>query len=260
MKIVVCVKYVPDAQGTRRFDPADHTTDRESVDGLLSELDEYAIEASLQIVEAGDGGEIVALTMGPDDATDALKKALQMGADAGVHISDETIAGSDASATSLVLAEAIRKLGADLVLTGMSSTDGSMGVMPAMIAERLGMPQATFASELTVTGNGVRIRRDGDNATEFIEASLPCVVSVTDQSNEPRFPSFKGIMAAKKKPVESWTIADLGLDASVVGLESAWTRVREATPRPPRQAGQVVSDDGNGGTALADFLTTAKFV
>jgi electron transfer flavoprotein beta subunit len=262
MNIVVCVKYVPDAQGDRGFEP-DHTTDREGVDGLLSELDEYAVEEALKLVEAGEG-QVTVLTMGPDDAAAAIKKSLQMGADKGVLVSDEAIAGSDAVATSLVLAAAVRKIGeeapVDLVLTGLASTDGSMSVVPAMLAERLGLPQVTFASELTVDGTTVRIRRDDETASETVESTLPAVVSVTDQINDPRYPSFKGIMAAKKKPVETWSLADLGVDPSEVGLDAAWTRVEEVTARPPRSAGEVVADEGEGGRALAEFLASRKFV
>ena len=268
MNIVVCVKYVPDAQSDRTFNESDNTTDRVGVDGLLSELDEYAVEAGLKLVEnaaaAGEGaGEstVTVLTVGPDAAADAIKKALQMGAHAGVHVNDEAIHGSDAVATSLILAEAVKKIGSpDLILTGMASTDGAMGVVPAMLAERLGLPQVTLASELTVEGGTVTIRRDGDVASETIAASLPALVSVTDQINEPRYPSFKGIMAAKKKPVEKWTLADLGLDAGSVGLAAAWTKVDSFAQRPPREKGQVVTDEGAGGTKLAEFLSAQKFV
>ncbi|MGD8148977.1 electron transfer flavoprotein subunit beta/FixA family protein [Ornithinimicrobium sp. Y1694] len=263
MNIVVCVKYVPDAQGDRTFE-ADHTTDREAVDGLLSELDEYAVEEALKIVEAGEG-EVTVLTMGPDDAVTAVKKSLQMGADKGVHINDEAIAGSDAVASSLVLAKAIEKIGSempvDLVLTGLGSTDGVMSVVPAMLAERLGMPQVTWATELTVEGGSVSIVRHNEAQTETIEASLPAVVSVTDQINEPRYPSFKGIMAAKKKPVEEWTLADLGVDPSEVGLDAAWSTVVSTEARPPRQQGEVVRDgEVEGGTSLAEFLASRRFV
>ena len=260
MNIVVCVKYVPDAQSDRGFDAADNTTDREQVDGLLSELDEYAVEEALKIVEAGEG-EVTVLTIGPDQAADAVKKALQMGAHKGVHVSDDAIRGSDAPATSLILAEAIRKIGdADLVLTGMASTDGVMSVVPAMLAERLGLPQVTFAAELTVDGGTVTIRRDGDAASETITASVPALVSVTDQINEPRYPSFKGIMAAKKKPVEQWSLADLGIDPSQVGQGAAWTAVEGITKRPPREQGTVVTDEGDGGSKLAEFLASRKFI
>jgi electron transfer flavoprotein beta subunit len=266
MNIVVCVKYVPDAQAERTFDASDNTTDRENVDGLLSELDEYAVEEALKIVEAGEG-EVTVLTVGPERAADAIKKSLQMGADKGVHVSDPAIHGSDAVATSLVLAEAIKKLGADapvdLVITGMASTDGTMGVVPTMLSERLGLPAVTFASELTVEGDSggtVTIRRDGDASTQTIAASLPALVSVTDQINEPRYPSFKGIMAAKKKPVATWTLADLGLQPSQVGLEAAWTKVESFAARPPRTQGEIVTDEGDGGSRLAEFLSSRKFV
>jgi electron transfer flavoprotein beta subunit len=260
MNIVVCVKYVPDAQSDRTFNESDNTTDRVGVDGLLSELDEYAVEEALKLVEAGEG-EVTVVTVGPDQAADALKKALQMGADKAVHVKDDAIHGSDAVATSLVLAEAIKKSGTpDLVITGMASTDGTMSVVPAMLAERLGLPQVTFASELSVDGSTVTIRRDGDAASETIVATLPALVSVTDQINEPRYPSFKGIMAAKKKPVQEWALADLGLDASQVGLDAAWTKVESFTKRPPREQGQIVTDEGDGGTKLAEFLAAQKFI
>ena len=259
MNIVVCVKYVPDAQSDRTF-TEDNTTDREGVDGLLSELDEYAVEEALKLVEAGEG-EVTVVTVGPESAADAVKKSLQMGADKGVHILDDAIAGSDAPATSLVLAEAIKKIGTpDIVLTGMASTDGTMSVVPAMLAERLGLPQVTFASELTVDDGTAKIRRDGDTASETIESSLPALISVTDQINEPRYPSFKGIMAAKKKPVETWSLADLGVDAGQVGQANSWTEVLETTKRPPREQGEIVKDEGDGGTKLAEFLAAQKFI
>ncbi|MEI2826108.1 MAG: electron transfer flavoprotein subunit beta/FixA family protein [Dermatophilaceae bacterium] len=260
MNIVVCVKYVPDAQADRTFNASDNTTDRANVDGLLSELDEYAVEEALKLVESA-GGEVTVVTVGPDQASDAIKKALQMGADKGIHVNDDAIHGSDALATSLVLAEAITKAGMpDLVVTGMASTDGTMGVVPTMLAERLGLPAVTFASEVTVAGSTVSIRRDGDAASVTIEAAMPCLISVTDQINEPRYPSFKGIMAAKKKPVEQWSLADLGLDASQVGLANAWTAVQSFEARPPRQVGTIVKDEGDGGAKLAGFLSERKFI
>jgi len=256
--IVVAVKYVPDAAGDRSF-KSDYTADREAVDGLLSELDEYAVEQALQIVEAGDG-EVTAITVGPADASDALRKALQMGATSAVHVEDDAIAGSDVFATSLVLAEAIKKLDYDIVLFGMASTDGGGGIVPTLVAERLGLPALTFASKLEVDGSTVRIRRDGDTAVQEIEASTPVVVSVTDQTDEARYPSFKGIMAAKKKKVEQWSLGDLGLRADQVGLDHAWTKVEAADKRPQRTVGEIVTDEGDGGVKLVDFLTTNKFI
>jgi electron transfer flavoprotein beta subunit len=261
MNIVVCVKYVPDATGDRRFED-DNTVDRVGVDGLLSELDEYAVEQALQIKEKqGDDTEITVLTVGPEGAVDAVRKALQMGADKGVHVSDEAIAGSDALATSLVLAEAVKKIDHDLVMCGMSSTDGVMGAVPAMLSERLGVPGVTFASAVEIDGQTAKIRRDGDTATVTVEAALPAVVSVTDQTGEARYPSFKGIMAAKKKPVETWSLSDLGVDAAQVGLDAAYTSVESAEARPPRTAGEIVTDeDGSGAKALVDFLASKKFI
>jgi electron transfer flavoprotein beta subunit len=261
MNIVVCVKYVPDATGERRF-ASDNTVDRDAVDGLLSELDEYAVEQALQLKEKlGDDTEVTALTIGPEGAVDAVRKALQMGADKGVHVVDDAIAGSDAPATSLVLAEAVKKIDHDLVICGMASTDGVMGVLPAMLSERLGVPGLTLGSEIELDGETAKIRRDGDTATVMIEGTLPLVMSVTDQTGEARYPSFKGIMAAKKKPLETWSLADLGVDPSQVGLDAAWTQVEGTEQRPPRTQGEIVNDeDGSGASALAEFLASKKFI
>jgi len=267
MNIVVCVKYVPDATADRHFE-SDKTVDRDGVDGLLSELDEYAVEQALQIKEKSDNPEdttVTALCVGPEKGVDAVRKALQMGADQGVHVVDDAIAGSDAVATSLVLAKAISKVGADaqvdLVMCGMASTDGVMSVIPAMLAERLDLAQVTFASVVEVQGDQVRIKRDGDTATEVVGGTLPLVISVTDQSGEARYPSFKGIMAAKKKPMETYSLADLEIDADQVGLSVAWSEVQDTTERPPRTAGEIVTDeDGSGATALTEFLASKKFI
>ncbi|MEV8106714.1 electron transfer flavoprotein subunit beta [Streptomyces sp. SID4936] len=259
LRIVVCVKYVPDATGDRHF-ADDLTVDREDVDGLLSELDEYAVEQALQIADEADEAEITVLTVGPEDARDALRKALSMGADKAVHVEDDGLHGSDVMGTSLVLAKAVEKAGYDVVICGMASTDGTMGVLPAVLAERLGVPQVTLLSEVSVEGGVVRGRRDGDSASERLEASLPAVVSVTDQSGEARYPSFKGIMAAKKKPVVSWDLDDLGVGADEVGLAGAWSVVDAAVERPARTAGTIVKDEGEGGRRLAEFLAGQKFI
>ncbi len=260
MKIVVLAKHVPDATGERTF-ASDGTVDRASSAGLLSELDEYAVEQALQIAEDRDDVEVVIMTLGPQDAADAIKRALQMGASAAIHIIDDAVHGSDALATSLLLAEAIKKAGPDLVICGMASTDGTMGVIPAMIAERLGWPAATLGATLSVAEDRLTIRRDTDVASLTIEAPLPAIVSVTDQSGEARYPSMKGILAAKKKPVESWTLADLGIEATAVGLEAASSQVSQTTPRPPKEPGRlVVDDDGAGSAALVEFLTAGKYI
>ena len=266
MNIIVCVKHVPDATADRHFED-DKTVDRASVDGLLSELDEYAVEQALQLKEKAGEGEVTvtALSVGPEKAVDAVRKALQLGADQGIHVVDDAIAGSDAIATSLVLAKAVEKAGAetpvDLVVCGMASTDAAMSVVPAMLAERLDLPQVTMASVIESQDGQVRIKRDGDTATEVIGASMPLVLSVTDQSGEARYPSFKGIMAAKKKPLETWSLSDIGVDAGEVGLSVAWTAVEDTTARPPRTAGEIVKDeDGSGATALVDFRASKKFI
>ncbi|MEU0739798.1 electron transfer flavoprotein subunit beta/FixA family protein [Streptomyces sp. NPDC006134] len=264
LRIVVTVKYVPDATGDRHF-ADDLTVDRDDVDGLLSELDEYAVEQALQISEdrrdkGDDDVEVTVLTVGPEDAKDALRKALSMGADKAIHVEDDDLHGTDAIGTSLVLAKAIEKAGYDLVISGMASTDGTMGVVPALLAERLGVPQVTLLSEVSVEDGVVKGRRDGDAASEQLEAQLPAVVSVTDQSGEARYPSFKGIMAAKKKPVESWDLSDLDIEAEEVGLEGAYTTVDAADERPARTAGTIVKDEGEGGKQLAEFLASQKFI
>ncbi|MFN8193953.1 MAG: electron transfer flavoprotein subunit beta/FixA family protein [Nocardioidaceae bacterium] len=263
MNIVVCVKHVPDATAHVGFE-SDNTVDRVGVEGLLSELDEYAVEQALQIKEKREGEDVTvtAVCVGPEKAADAIRKALQMGADQGVHVVDEAIAGSDAVATSLVLAEAVKKAGpADLVMCGMASTDGAMSVVPAMLAERLGLPQVTMADVVETQGDQVRIKRDGDVATEVIGGTMPLVLSVTDRTGEARYPSFKGIMAAKKKPVETYSLADLGLEPALVGAGAAWTAVEDTTARPPRTAGEIVKDeDGSGAAALVDFLAAKKFI
>lgn len=259
MKIVTLIKYVPDATGDREF-AEDGTVDRENSDGLLSELDAYAVEQALQISDDRDDVEVVAVTLGPDDAADAVKKALQMGADSGVHICDDDVHGSDAPATSAILAAALRKIGPDLVICGMSSTDGTMGVVPAMLAERLDWPMATFGATLTVDGSTATIRRDSDVASQTIEVDLPAVVSVTDQSDEARYASMKQILAAKKKPVEDWELGDLDLDLPV-GLDNAWSRVETTRPKPPKEAGkQVTDDEGSGAAALTEFLVAGKYL
>jgi electron transfer flavoprotein beta subunit len=258
MRIVVLAKHVPDATGERRF-AADGTVDRASSDGLLSELDEYAVEQALQIADARDDVEVVVMTLGPQEAADAIKRALQMGASAGIHIVDDAVHGSDAIATSAILAEAIKKAAPDLVICGMASTDGTMGVIPVMTAERLGWPAATLGATLSLADDRVTIRRDDDVASYTIEAGLPAIVSVTDQSGEARYPSMKGILAAKKKPVETWTLADLGIEDASVGLDAAWSKVLQTTPRPPKEPGQVVQEE-EGAAAFVEFLAAGKYV
>jgi electron transfer flavoprotein beta subunit len=183
-----------------------------------------------------------------------------MGADKAVHVSDEAVAGSDALGTSLVLAEALQQVGFDLVILGSESTDARTGVVPAMLAERLGVAQLTLASKVDVDGAGVTIRRVSDDGVDTVTGSLPAVVSVVEKINEPRYPSFKGIMAAKKKPVQTLALADLGVEASRVGLAGAATAVADFAWGPPRAGGEVVTDEGGGGGQAAAFLAGRKFI
>jgi electron transfer flavoprotein beta subunit len=259
MKIVVLVKHVPEPAASLRFTD-DRTLDRASVEGRLSELDEYAVEQAVSLVEQGLTATITYLTMGPARAVDGLRKALAMGGDDAVHISDEALHGSDALSTSLVLARALERTGFDLVVCGMASTDAEMSVVPAMIADRLGIPQVTFASALSVDQGTVTIRRDSDSAVEEIAASLPALVSVTDQSGEARYPAFKAILAGKKKPVTTWSLADLGVDPGTVGVAGAATVVRAVAAKPSRQAGVVIVDDGAAAMQIADFLVGQKLL
>ncbi|SFP29297.1 electron transfer flavoprotein beta subunit [Amycolatopsis arida] len=258
--IVVLVKQVPDTYSERKLSSGDHTLDRESADAVLDEINEKAVEEALKIKEAGEG-EVTVISMGPDRATDAIRKALSMGADKAVHVSDEALHGSDIVATAKVLAAAIGRVeGVDLVIAGNEASDGRGGAVPAMVAELLGLPQLTHVRSLTVEGTTVKADRETDDGITHLEADLPAVVSVGEKINEPRYPSFKGIMAAKKKPVETVTIADLGVDAGEVGLDDAWTSVLEAAPKPPRQAGQRVEDEGDGGAKVAEYLVGQKLI
>jgi electron transfer flavoprotein beta subunit len=259
MNIVVCVKQVPDTAVERTLTAGAGTLDRETPDGLINELDEYAIEEGLKIAEA-HGGEVTILSMGPAKASESIRKALSMGADKAVHVSDEALAGSDALVTSLVLAEALKQTGFDLVILGSESTDARTGVLPAMLAERLGVPQLTLASKVDIDGQSVTVRRVTDDGYEVVTGSLPAVVSVVEKINEPRYPSFKGIMAAKKKPVQALALSDLSIDADAAGLAGSATTVADFAARPPRAAGQVVKDEGDGGTKVAAFLAERKFI
>jgi electron transfer flavoprotein beta subunit len=259
MKIAVCVKQVPDTWAEKKLTADDKTLDRDSVDVVLNELDEYAVEEALKIAEA-NGGEVVAVSMGPARAEETVRKALQMGANSGIHIVDDSLAGSDAWSTSLALANVLSGRGFDLVVFGSESTDARMSVVPAMVATRLGVPQLTFASKVDLDGGSVTIQRVTDYGYDVVEASTPAVISVVEKINEPRFPSFKGIMAAKKKPIEKVSAAEAGVAASEVGLGAARSVVVDFAARPPKAAGVKVEDAGDGGVKIADFLAEQKLV
>jgi electron transfer flavoprotein beta subunit len=259
MNIVVCVKQVPDTGAERTLKPADSTLDRDSSDALINELDEYAIEEGLRLAEA-HGGEVTILSMGPPKASESIRKALSMGADKAVHLVDDGLAGSDALATSEAIAAVLGRIGFDLVILGSESTDARMGVLAALLAERLGVPQLSFASKVETDGQTIKIHRQADYGYDKVEASLPAVLSVVEKINEPRYPSFKGIMAAKKKPVETFSLADAGIDPARVGLAASASEVVSFAKRPPRQAGTIVKDEGDGGGKAAEFLAAQKFI
>jgi electron transfer flavoprotein beta subunit len=259
MNIVVCVKQVPDTWSERTLKADDSTLDRQSADAVINELDEYAIEEGLRLAEA-QGGEVTILSMGPERVAESIRKALSMGADKAVHLLDDGLAGSDGLQTSAAIAQVLSSIGFDLVILGSESTDARMGVMAAMLAERLGVPQLSFASKVEIDGSSVHIHRQADYGYDKVQASLPAVISVVEKINEPRYPSFKGIMAAKKKPVQTLSLADAGIDPDQVGLAAAATEVISFAKRPPRQAGTIVSDDGDGGAKAAEFLAAQKFI
>jgi electron transfer flavoprotein beta subunit len=265
VRIVVCVKHVPDIQSERALGP-DGRVVRDGGDGTINELDENAVEAALALVEATDdsAGSVVVLTVGPDDAADAVRRGLQLGADEAVHVVDDAIAGSDVIGTARVLAAAIQHLDAqekvDLVITGMAGLDGLTSLLPTALADLLDLPALPLAAELTVDGATVRVRRNLDHASEVLESTLPALVSVTDQANDPRYPNFKGIMAARKKPITTLTLADLGVDPSRVGAAGARTEVLEAAARPPRDNRVLVTDTGDAGVRLAAYLVDNQLV
>jgi len=261
VNIVVTVKQVPDTWAEKKLDPSDMTTDRATVDNVLNEMDEYGVEEALLLKEA-HGGEVTAVTMGPDKAVEAVRKALQMGADKGVHLCDASLHGSDALQTASALAKVIAPLNPDVVIVSSEASDARGGVVGALLAEYLGLPQLTLARKVTADPGGgtVTIERQTDNGYATVLGKLPVVVGVIEKINEPRYPSFKGIMAAKKKPLVTMTAADAGIDPGSAGLSGAYSEVDEAQPRPPKAAGQVVKDEGDGGAKLAAFLADQKLV
>jgi len=259
MNIVVCIKQVPDTWSERTLRASDNTLDRDAADAVINETDEFAVEEGLRLAEA-HGGEVTIFSMGPERATDAIRKALSMGADKAVHLVDDGLAGSDVLGTSAAIAAVLSQIGFDLVILGAESTDARTGVLAAMLAERLGVPQLTLASKVEIDGSAITIHRLMDYGYDTVEATLPAVLSVVEKINEPRYPSFKGIMAAKKKPVQTLALADIGVDPSAVGLAGAATEVQTWAKRPPKQAGTIVTDDGDGGAKAAGFLAERKFI
>ncbi|MBP2453273.1 electron transfer flavoprotein subunit beta/FixA family protein [Mycolicibacterium lutetiense] len=260
--IVVLIKQVPDTWSERKLSDGDFTLDREAADAVLDEINERAVEEALLIKER-EGGDstVTVLTAGPERATEAIRKALSMGADKAVHLKDDGLHGSDVIQTGWALARALGTIeGTELVIAGNEATDGVGGAVPAVIAEYLGLPQLTHVRKLTVEGGKVTAERETDEGVFSLEASLPAVISVNEKINEPRFPSFKGIMAAKKKEVTVLTLAEIGVEADEVGVANAGSKVLASTPKPPKTAGEKVADEGDGGTKIAEYLVAQKLI
>ncbi len=260
MNIAVLIKQVPDTYSERKLRAADGLLDRAASDSVIDEISERAVEAALQLKES-HGGEVTVVCMGPDTAAEAIRKALSMGADRAVHLSDDALAGSCAVQTAHALARVLGTLdGMDLILAGNGASDGRVSAVPAMVADVLDRPALTHAKEITVDGTTVTVRRETDGGAVLLTAELPVVISVSEKINEPRYPSFKGIMAAKKKPVTQLTAAGAGIGAAEAGLASALTAVTSVAPRPPKGAGEKVPDEGDGGSKIAAYLVAQKLI
>lgn len=255
MKIVVLVKEVPDTYGERGLSLETGLADRENAENVLDEICERAVEAALSLKQEGD--EVHLLAMAPASADKSIRKGLAMGADEAIHIADEKLKGADLTVTAEVLAKAVEKHGFDLVLAGNLSTDGGGGVLPTMIAEHLGWPYLTQVAELEVAG-AVKAKRATGAENQELEAELPAVVSITENFPDPRYPNFKGIMAAKKKPLTTLTCADLGVDPE--DFSHPRLIMTEASQRPPREAGTKITDDGTAAAQLADFLAANSLI
>jgi electron transfer flavoprotein beta subunit len=251
VKIVVCVKEVPDPSAPRRLDPATRRLDR-SGEGALNEFDAHALEEGLKLKEAGGEGEVVVVTMAPERASATVRKALAMGADRAVHVSDEAAAGSDLVGTSKVLAKAIEREGADLVLVGQQGGDSDGAVLWAALADRLRLPLISQAASLEISDGTARSKRQTEFGYDVLEAPLPAVVAVSDAINEPRYPSLKGIMGAKKKPQETLSLSELGVDASEAGEQGSRTTVEEIGEPPARGEARRIEDEG--GSAAEEIV------
>jgi electron transfer flavoprotein beta subunit len=258
MNIAVCVKQIPDPAEPGKLDP-DNTLNR-SGKLILDESDSFGVEMALQLRDTAGGGEVTLVSMAPNAETSGLRTALAMGADKAVLVSDDALSGSGALETAKVLAAAIKRSEFDLVLTATESTDGYTGTVPEQIAEVLGLPSVTFAKHIEVGDGTAKIQRQTEFGFDEVECPLPCVVSVTAGVVEPRYPSFKGIMAAKSKPVDQVGVADLGFDASAVGWAGAGQEIVGVAEAEERQAGEVVEDDGEGHLKIVEFLEKLKVI
>src|SRR5256714_10096577 len=258
MNVVVCVKQIPDPAVPGSLS-ADHTLDR-SGKLILDESDSYGVEMALQLVDASGGGEVTVISMAPNEEVSGLRTALAMGAAKAIFVSDPALAGSDALSTAKVLAKCIERAGdIDLVLAATESSDGYTGTVPAQIGELLGWPALTFSKHVEIADGKAKVQRQTEAGYDEVEASLPAIVSVTAGVVEPRYPSFKGIMAAKSKPVDQLTVADLGLDGQV-GAVNARQEIVSVVPAEERQAGEIVEDDGEGFQKVVEFLEKQKVI
>ncbi|RAN72392.1 electron transfer flavoprotein subunit beta [Bacillus sp. SRB_336] len=259
MKIVVLAKQVPDTGSDRKIDLETGMLDRSASESVPDEINERALENALQYKDANADTEIVVLAMGVEDTTQSLRKLLSMGADSAVLVSGAELAGSDMVQTARVLAAAVQKIGADLVISGNEATDGRGGMVPAMVAEILGFPVLPGLDEIQISGDDVSGTTQIDGGTLLLSARLPAVVSVTERTAEARFPNFKGIMQAKKKPIDTWSLAELGIQAGPASASVRSVMVSVAA-RPPKVAGPKVADDGSAATQLADFLIANRLI
>jgi electron transfer flavoprotein beta subunit len=258
MNVIVCVKQIPDPAQPGELNPSDNTLKREGK-LILDESDSYGVEMALQLVDAAGGGEVSIVSMAPNGEVSGMRTALAMGAAKGVLVSDPELAGSDALTTAKVLAAAAKRLGeADLIIAGTESSDGYTGTVPEQIAEVLGLPSITFAKSVKIEGGIVKVNRQTEAGYDEVECPTPAVVSVTAGVVEPRYPSFKGIMAAKSKPVDTVTAADLGV--TPVGWAGAGQQIVEVAKAPAREAGEIVEDDGEGHLKIVAFLEGLKVI
>src|SRR5438046_1944624 len=257
MKIAVCVKSVP--EGNSRIDPGTKRLDR-SGEGALNAFDANAVEEALRLKDATGEGEVVLVSMGPAKTQDALRKALAMGADRAVLVSDETAAGSDLVATSLALAKALEREAADLILFGQQASDSDGAVLWAAVADRLRLPLVSQAAELSLADGKARVKRQTEFGYDVIDAPLPAVVAVSDAINEPRYPSLKGIMGAKKKQQDTLSLADLGVEAERAGEAGSRTTVEGLGSPPPRGDSQTIEDDGSAAEKVLAYLQEKRLL
>jgi len=259
MNVVVCVKQIPDPASPGKLDPQSHNLVREGK-LIMDESDSYGVEMGLQLAEQAGGGEVTLVSMAPNNETSGLRTALAMGAAKAILVSDPVLAGSDALGTAKVLAAAIKRAEPDLIIAATESTDGYTGTLPVQIAEILGLPAVTFAKKVSVAAGKVHVERQTEAGYDEVEVALPAVITVTAGVVEPRYPSFKGIMAAKGKPVDELKVADLGVDSSAVGDAGAGQEISSVAPAEARKAGEIVVDEGDAHERIIAFLEELKVI